>query len=235
MSEWLASIRLRFKALLKRHQLESDLQDEIAFHLKMKQEKLRRLGMSSETAQSSTLQRFGNANRVKEDTREIWVFTRLESILRDIGYAARNLRKSPGFLAVVVLSVALGIAANSTMFSVLNAEMLRTLPYKQASGLMVIWQAERGHPGSEHGPPIAEAADWNRQTRSFEEIALTSGAETAPLAGLGAPELINVQYATPNFFHVLRVELTRGRTFTAEGTRSRADGSCQQLFRQASF
>ncbi len=215
MPEWFTSLRLRIKALFRRRQLKSDVEDEIAFHLEMKQRKLRTVGMSGAVAQSSALQSFGNVSLVKEDTREVWVFTRLESIVRDVGYACRNFRKSPGFLFVVVLSLALGIAANSTMFSVLNAEMYKSLPYQQSDRLMVVWQQERGHPNSEQGPPIAEVSDWNRQTQAFEEIAQVSGVELAPLAGLGSPELIRVQYATPNFFHVLRVTPVLGRVFTA--------------------
>lgn len=141
--------------------------------------------------------------------------TPLESLVQDCRYASRGLRNSPGFLIVVVLSLALGIAANSTMFSVLNPEMYRPLPYDEANRLAVIWQVTRGKPNSEQGPAIAEVVDWNRQTRAFEEIAQTSGPESGPLSRLGAAELIDIQDVTPNFFHVLRVKPEVGRIFTA--------------------
>lgn len=152
----------------------------------------------------------------------MWISVWLETLLQDCRYACRSLRKSPGFLAVVVLSLALGIAANSTIFSVLNAEMYRPLPYEQSDRLMVIWQAMRGKINSQHAPPIAEVVDWNQQTHAFEEIAQTSGRETGPLSGLGAPEIINVQDVTPNFFHVLRVKPEAGRIFDAAEAQDQA-------------
>ncbi|MBV9501734.1 MAG: ABC transporter permease [Acidobacteriaceae bacterium] len=147
--------------------------------------------------------------------REISVFRGMEALLQDCRYSCRSLRKSPGFVAVVVLSLGLGIAANSTIFSVLNAAVYRPLPYEQSDRLMVIWQMVRGKPESEHGPAIAEVVDWSQQTQAFGEIAQTSGRETGPLSRLGAPELISVQYVTPNFFHVLRVKPEAGRIFAA--------------------
>ncbi len=87
---------------------------------------------------------------------------------------------------------------------------------------MAIWQLERGKTNSEQGPPIAEVVDWNRQSRSFEEIALTSGTEAAPLSQLGEPEIIHVQYVTPDFFHVLRVQPEFGRIFKASEAQDRA-------------
>ncbi len=136
-----------------------------------------------------------------------------ETLYQDIRYAARSLRKSPGFVAVVVLSLALGVAANSTMFSVIDTEMYRPLPYYQPDRLIVIWETEQGHPEDEEGPPIAEVVDWNRQNHVFEDIALASGTEGQPMGDLGEPELIRAEAATPNFFSVLGVKPELGRAF----------------------
>ncbi len=89
-----------------------------------------------------------------------------EAIWADLKFAARGLRKSPGFLAVVVLSLGLGIAANSTIFSVLNALLYRPLPYPQPENLVVIWQIEQAHPESRQPPPIAENVEELEKTRS---------------------------------------------------------------------
>jgi hypothetical protein len=129
----------------------------------------------------------------------MWISSPFESLRQDLRYAARTLRKSPGFVAVVILSLALGIAANSTMFSVINAELYRPLPYDHPDRLMVIWEFEQGRPNSEEEPPIAELLDWKKQTRVFEDIALTSDIEAAPMARIGEPELIRQQSVTPNF------------------------------------
>jgi putative ABC transport system permease protein len=99
------------------------------------------------------------------------------------------------------------------MFRVINAELYRPLPYDHPDRLMVIWEFEQGRPNSEEGPPIAELVDWNTQNRVFEDIALTSDAEAAPLARNGEPELIRQQSVTPNFFSVLRVKPALGRVF----------------------
>jgi predicted permease len=140
------------------------------------------------------------------------MLARLETLWMDFSYACRGLRKSPGFTLVVVLSLALGIGANSTIFSVLNAVMFRPLPYDQPGRLMMIWEVEQGR---KMPPPVAEIVDWNKQNHVFEDIASTSGTEAAPLGGGGTPEQIPVQYVSPNFFNVLRVKPLLGRTFLA--------------------
>src|SRR6202162_3383603 len=112
-------------------------------------------------------------------------FTWLERIWQDLCYAARGLRKNPGFTAVVMFSLALGIGANSTIFSVLNAVMFRPLPYEQPDQLMMIWETAQGH---RTPPPVAEIVDWNKQNHIFEDIASTSGTESVPFGGAGEPE-----------------------------------------------
>jgi predicted permease len=134
----------------------------------------------------------------------------------DVRYAARTLLKNPGFLTVVVLSLALGIAANSTIFSVLNAVLYRPMPYKQPEKLVVIWETDQGHPDSRQAPPIAEMVDWKKQNHVFEDVALTSFTESNNLSGLAEAETIRVQYVTPNFFALLGVHPFLGRIFLAE-------------------
>jgi predicted permease len=140
----------------------------------------------------------------------------MTGLAQDFRYAVRQLRRSPGFLAVVVLSLALGIGANSTIFSVLNAVLYRPMPYDHPERLVAIWQTEQGHPDSLQPPPIAELNDWKKQNHVFEDIALTSGYESSTLSGLGEAEPITVQDVTPNFFSVLGVKPVLGRVSLAE-------------------
>src|SRR5208282_6813943 len=126
-----------------------------------------------------------------------------ETLWADVKFAARGLRKSPGFLAVVVLSLGLGIAANSTIFSVLNALLYRPLPYPQPQSLVVIWQADQAHPDSMNAPPIAENVDWKNQNHVFEDISLSSFTDRAIVSGLGEPRPLHTQYVTPNLFDML--------------------------------
>ena len=140
----------------------------------------------------------------------------MNGLLQDVRYAIRQVRKSPGVLAVVVLSLALGIGANSTIFSVLNAVLYRPMPYEHPERLVAIWETEQGHPDSTQPAPIAEMNDWKKQNHVFEDIALTSSNERSTLSGLGEAEPIRVQDVTPNFFSLLRVKPILGRIFSAE-------------------
>jgi putative ABC transport system permease protein len=140
----------------------------------------------------------------------------MKGIFQDIRYGVRQLRREPGFLALVVLSLALGIGANSTIFSVLNAVMYRPMPYDHPERLVAIWQTEQGHPDSLQPPPIAEMVDWIKQNHVFEDIALTSNTNGSTMSGLGQPEPIQVQYTTATFFSVLGVTPIMGRIFLPE-------------------
>src|ERR1700689_1119542 len=108
-----------------------------------------------------------------------------QNLRQDLRFAFRNLGKSPSFLAVVILSLALGIGANSTIFSVLDAALFRPLPYPHPEQLVVIWDTEPGKPDSRQNPPIAELSDWLAANHSFQDIALTSDSEDSMMAGIG--------------------------------------------------
>ena len=141
----------------------------------------------------------------------------MNGLFQDVRYAVRQLRKSPGFLAVVVLSLALGIGANSTIFSVLNAVLYRPMPYEHPERLVAIWETQLQKPeDSGQPPPIAEMNDWKKQNHVFEDIALTSFTERSALSGLGEAEPIKEQDVTPNFFSLLGAKPVLGRIFTAE-------------------
>lgn len=137
----------------------------------------------------------------------------LDTFWGDVRLAVRSLAKSPGFVVVVVLSLALGIAANSTIFSILNAVLYRPLPYPHSDRLAVIWQSEQAQPNSRQAPPIAENVDWNRQNHVFDDIALTSSRDSAAVSGLGEPRTLHTQYVTPNFFSLLGTKPILGRMF----------------------
>src|SRR5580704_11234032 len=140
----------------------------------------------------------------------------LQNIRQDLQFAFRNLRKSPGFLAVVILSLALGIGANSTIFSVLDAALYRPLPYPHPEQLVVIWDTEPNRPDTRQNPPIAELNDWLKANHSFQDIALTSDVEGASFAGVGDPEQVRVQNVTPNYFALMGAKPRMGRIFFAE-------------------
>jgi len=137
----------------------------------------------------------------------------MRNIWADVRLGSRGLLKNPGFLVVVVLSLALGIAGNSTIFSVLNAVLYRPMPYPEPNRLVAIWQLEPTKPDSRQTPHIAESVDWKKLNHVFEDIALSSNTDRAVVGGIGEPRPLWVQYVTPNFFAMLGAKPVLGRVF----------------------
>ena len=131
--EYFTNLRLRLKALFRRKKLDQDLNDELAFHMAMREGKLRESGEDPRQARK----RFGNATGIKETTREIWTFQMLESIWSDIRYGAHVLRKNPLFTAIAIGSLALGIGANTAVFTLVNAVIIEKLPVPAPEELVV--------------------------------------------------------------------------------------------------
>jgi putative ABC transport system permease protein len=140
----------------------------------------------------------------------------LQNLRQDLQFAFRNLRKSPGFLAVVTLSLALGIGANSTIFSLMDAALYRPLPYPHPDQLVVIWDTEPGRPDSRQPPAIAELNDWLAANHSFQDIALATTTEDSMMAGIGAAQRIDTQDVTPNYFSLMGAKPRLGRVFFPE-------------------
>ena len=150
------------------------------------------------------------------------ILTPFETIRADLRFTLRSLLKNPGFLTVVIVSLALGIAANSTIFSVLDTLVYRPLPYPQPEQLVVIWQTEQAHPDQRNAPPIAQQVDWKKQNHVFEDIALESFNDTASVSGAGEPRPLRVEYVTPNFFSLLGAKPVLGRVFAASEAQDHA-------------
>jgi len=215
--EWLTEAWLRVKALAKRRRLERDLEEELEFHLAKRAERNRALGLGAEAARVAARRRFGNVTLVKEDCRESWTFTWFETLWQDVRYAARILAKSPGFAAVVIFSLALGIGANTAVFSVMNAVLLHGLPYEHPEELATIFSTHKSDPGSDRDVvPLADVATWKKANHVFADMGAVGFIDSATLAGLGEPVQVPVQTVTPNFFSLVGVQPVLGRIFRAE-------------------
>ena len=139
----------------------------------------------------------------------------METFIQDVRYALRTLQRSPGFVAVAVLSLALGIGANTAIFSVVETVLLRTLPYADGDRLVMVWEDASFAGFPRNTPAPANYADWKAQNRSFQDMAATAGV-TFNLTGDGDPERVMGRRVTRNFFDVLGVQPMLGRGFLPE-------------------
>ena len=138
MAEHLHEFVLRLKALFLKRRMDREIADELAFHQAMLKDKLFRQGVPPIEVDMETRRRFGNASRWHERLRELWQFRRLENLARDLSFSARVLRKSPGFTVVAIVTLALGVGANTTVFSMINGLLLRPLPVPESDHLVVL-------------------------------------------------------------------------------------------------
>ncbi len=209
--------RLRNSAIRRR---EERLNEEIAGHIELQTEENLRAGIPPAEARRQALLKFGAVESMKEEYRAVHHFVFLDALLQDIRFAFRMLRKSPGFTAVAILTLALGIGANTAIFSVTDAVLLKPLPYKNPARL--VWPTLQFPKTDLHGSfvphPIYFA--WRDQNHVFSGIAATHFVQEFTLTGTGAfPERIAGMRVSANFFSVLGIELARGRSFNSQEDR----------------
>jgi putative ABC transport system permease protein len=194
-----------------------DLDRDIRDHIETETQDNIERGMSPEEARQAALRKFGNVARVKEETRDVWSVVWLEQLLRDVRYAARMLRKSPGFTAVAVLTLALGVGANAAIFSVVQAVILEPLPYRQPNRLVMV--LERVHlqtyQNDQYDPSPGNFADWRAQNSVFEDMAAIHD-KSFNLTGSGEPVRIEGEAVSASLFSLLQVHTALGRTFNSQ-------------------
>jgi predicted permease len=224
MQGWLHKTLPRLKAIFRRKTLDRDLDEEVAFHLAMREEKIRRDGIAPDEARYAAHRQFGNTTSLKERSREMWTLVSLEGLLQDVRFGARKLRKSPGFTIVAVLTLALGIGANTAIFTLIHAVMLRSLPVTNPSELYRLGNDDNccvvsGLQGNfsifsyalyqqlrDHTPEFSELAAFQAEPQNFS------------LRRAGIPSAAQpcvAEFVSGNYFKMFGVTAAAGRILTS--------------------
>lgn len=199
-----------------RRDREEGLDEEIRSHLQMAVKDRVERGETAEQAEAAARREFGNVGLVKEVTREMWGWASPERLGQDLRFGTRVLAKNPGFTLIAVLTLALGIGANTAIFSVTHAVLLRALPYRDADRLVIVWEKNQRTEQNTISP--ANFFDWQEQNSVFEGMAAFFDTRNS-FSSDGEPEEVPGQITTDNLFSVLGVNAMLGRTFTPEDGR----------------
>src|SRR5215472_6555316 len=213
-----ADLLFRLRSLFRRQAVESEIETELRFHMERQIEKYMQSGLTREEAKRRARLEFGGYEQVKEEHRDARGVGLIETLVRDVRYGLRTLSHNPGFSIVAILTLALGIGANTAIFSVVYAALIRPLPYLLPNQLITLSE-ERPQEGQAAGTntriwnaSYPDYLDWKRDSKSFESLAGFSG-DAFTLHGAGEAELVFGGQATINFFSTLGVKPFLGRDF----------------------
>ncbi|HEU4694262.1 MAG TPA: permease prefix domain 1-containing protein, partial [Vicinamibacterales bacterium] len=201
----------RLANTLRPERIDRDIDRELAFHIAERADQLRAQGLSDGDAQRKARLQFGNPVVQRERTRDVDIAHGVDTVFRQVRHAVRALRRTPGFTATIVLTLALGIGANSAVFSALDAVLLRPLPFPNPDRLMRVRQAQETE--SSIAPPRLE--DWNRLSATFEAISGFYVEEVSDTTG-DLPQRLRRAVVAPRFLEVLGVTPALGRPFNSE-------------------
>jgi len=202
--------------MFRRDKMGKELEEELQFHLDARRRDNLNAGMNDDAARRDATRRFGNTALAKERAHEANIVMWIETIGRDLRYALRSLRKSPGFTVVAILTLALGFGANIAVFTVVNGVLLRPLPFPQPEQLLLIsGQATQAPFLSGPGLYDRDYLEFVRQNQAFEGIA-TFNEDSSTLTGAGEAVRVPAAAVTASFFRVLEVNPAMGRPFVSE-------------------
>jgi predicted permease len=214
--------RMAASMLFHRNAETQRLNDELQFHLQQQIAENKAQGMSEDEARSAALRAFGNPTLLREQARSHWSWNGLEKFMRDLRYGFRTLSRSPGFAIIAILVMALGIGATASLFTIVNAVLLKPLPFRDPGQLVMVYEHFRGPEGNAGGfnynqVSSADFNDWRQHTHSFQDMAawrfygFNLTGEHAEL-----PEVVSAVAGSWNIFHLLGVPMALGRTFTPQ-------------------
>ncbi len=206
---WSTSLFRKLAMLIRRERFRNDLNEEMAFHRVQAEKDFVADGMTPRQARMAAVRQFGNADRLKERSHEVIGF-RFETVVQDLRYAIRQLMQNPGFTVVITLTLALSIGANSAIFSVIDAVLLKPLPYPEANRLMRLFTSNDAFPQFPFNP--WDFHDFRARNTSFESLAAYTRAD-AQLSGSGEPVRLSGFGVTAGYFHALGLSPEIGREF----------------------
>jgi putative ABC transport system permease protein len=210
-----SQLRSWSRTTFRRARMESEMDAELRFHIEAFAEDLVGKGVPREEALRRARIEFGGIERVKEEGREARGLSLMDELTRDLRFAARMLRKSPGFTTVGVLTLALGIGANTAVFSVVESVLLKPLPFQDSNHLVAVWATQKGQQ-AKIGTSMPEFEDYKAQSHSFEYMANFLPGWTYTWTGQGEPRTVNCTGISYDFFPMIGIKPYLGRLYTAE-------------------
>jgi predicted permease len=214
IGDWLRQARFRFRAYFRKSSLEADMAEELRSHLEMEAEANQRTGMLPDDARLAALRQFGGTEQVKEQCRAERRWLSLEQVAKDIRLALRSLANAPGFSAVAVATLALGIAISTSTFSLTNVALLRTLPFPEGERLVRIYRTAPESSALWHSP--RNFLDLRMVNTCFSHVSATYIDSYNVAVAEGVPEQTQVLHATAEFLVSMKVQPVLGRGFTAD-------------------
>ena len=211
-------IRMAFRSLFRRGQSSTQLDDEIRYHLDRQIAENISAGMSPEAARTAALRQFGNPALLRDQTRATWNWTWLESLLRDLRYGTRTLIRTPGFAAIAILIIALGIGSNVALFSIVRGVLLSPLPFTHPQQLYSIYESNAHNEGMARFLPVAGGVftEWQKAAQGSAEMAAISPFQNYNVSSEAGrlPERVDAGWCSWNLFSMLGVVPQFGRTFS---------------------
>src|SRR5689334_10069595 len=211
LEHWFYTIPLRLRSLLRRRRVEQELDEELEYHVQRKMEENLAAGMTAEEARRAARLDFGGVERRKEECRDTRRVNWLQDTMQDLRYATRMLGKNSGFALIAILTLALGIGANTAIFSVVHSTLLEPLPFLHPEQLVELRQTEAA-PG-DYPLTGEDYLDWRAQNSTFTDMSLYAWPSGTNARGPDAPEAVSVISTQANFFQLLGVSPYIGRVF----------------------
>jgi putative ABC transport system permease protein len=221
MRKWPNVLFARLRALFRREDVLRDIEEELRAHIELATEENLKRGLPPDEARAAARKSFGDQTRAAESGYDVRGGGWLEALWQDLRFGARLLFKQPGFTVIAALTLGLGVGANVTIFSVVNAVLLRPLPYPDADRLVFLWSAAAKQNVAERASAYANYSEWRARSASFEDLAVFDPTAVT-LTGAAEPEQVMSVRASANLFPLLGVAPMLGRTFTAEEERQKA-------------